>query len=157
MGSHVHGSGHECDILTINSEHLYTMQLNTLKRYCLIAVGWLAVVLGVIGIFLPLLPTTPFLLLAASCFAKSSERFHHWLLNQRHLGPYIQLYLNGKGIPIKAKCYILTLMWITIGSTAILFLKPWLLKILLLAIASGVTVYILRLPTLPIHPTKGSS
>jgi uncharacterized membrane protein YbaN (DUF454 family) len=127
-----------------------TKQLHIALRYCLIVIGWLSVVLGVIGIFLPLLPTTPFLLLAVSCFAKSSQRFHDWLLNQPQLGPYIHMYLDGKGIPVKAKAYILIALWFTISTSALFFVKPVALKFLLFAIASGVTIHILRMPTLMI-------
>ncbi len=132
----------------------YSKALPALWRYCLMGIGWSAVVLGVIGIFLPVLPTTPFLLLAASCFAKSSARFHHWLLNQRHLGPYLHLYLDGKGIPLRAKAYILILMWFTMGTSAIFFIDPLPAKLLLPVIAGGVTIYILRLPTLATNRAK---
>ncbi|MGC1508341.1 DUF454 domain-containing protein [Ketobacter sp. MCCC 1A13808] len=121
---------------------------NPVIRYVLIAIGWLAVVLGVIGIFLPLIPTTPFLLLAASCFAKSSTRFHDWLLNQPHLGPYIQMYLNGKGIPTRAKISILVVMWLSMTVSALLFGKYLAVRIIMFIIACGVTIYIVRLPTL---------
>lgn len=121
---------------------------NPVIRIILIAIGWLSVGLGVLGIFLPLLPTTPFLLLAASCFAKSSDRFHDWLLNQPHLGPYIKMYINGQGIPVRAKATILTVMWLTMTASALLFGKYLVVKILMLVIACGVTIYIVRLPTL---------
>ena len=74
-----------------------------LLRYALFAIGWLSVALGVIGIFLPVLPTTPFLLLAAACFARSSPRFYQWLVEHPRLGPWIRDYLDGNGIPLKIK------------------------------------------------------
>lgn len=117
-------------------------------RLCLVITGWLAVVLGVLGIFLPLLPTTPFLLLAAACFARSSQRFHDWLLNHPRLGPYIQYYLDGKGIPKRAKIAAIVLMWTTISVS--MFIVPLLaVRIVLPIIALSVTLYLLRLPTLP--------
>jgi len=131
-------------------------QLNIVLRYCLIIIGWTSVVLGVVGIFLPLLPTTPFLLLAVSCFAKSSKRFHDWLLNQPQLGPYIHLYLDGKGIPVKAKAYILIMLWFTISTSALFFVDPVAIKLSLLGIASAVSIYIIRMPTLEIQGKTGT-
>jgi uncharacterized membrane protein YbaN (DUF454 family) len=131
-------------------------QLNIVLRYCLIIIGWTSVVLGVVGIFLPLLPTTPFLLLAVSCFAKSSKRFHGWLLNQPQLGPYIHLYLDGKGIPVKAKAYILIMLWFTISTSALFFVDPVAIKLSLLGIASAVSIYIIRMPTLEIQGKTGT-
>jgi uncharacterized membrane protein YbaN (DUF454 family) len=116
------------------------------ERLMLIVIGWLSVTLGVIGIFLPVLPTTPFLLLAAACFARSSPRFYSWLINHRYLGPYLRLYMSGKGIPRKAKIGIVVVLWLTILPSALLVV-PWLwLTILLLLIAAAVTIYIARLP-----------
>lgn len=126
-------------------------------RYCLITVGWLSVILGVIGIFLPLLPTTPFLLLAVSCFGKSSKRFHDWLLNQPQLGPYIHLYMDGKGIPMKAKTYILIMLWFTMSTSIIFFVSLVPVKLMLLGIACCVSIYILRMPTLETAPTKAGT
>ena len=83
-------------------------------RYVLLAIGWLSVALGVIGIFLPVLPTTPFLLLAAACFARSSPRFYQWLVKHPRLGPWIRDYLDGNGIPLKSKVYAIGLMWASI-------------------------------------------
>ncbi len=124
---------------------------NVLLRYTLIVVGWVSVILGVVGIFLPLLPTTPFLLLATICFSKSSKRFHDWLLNQPHLGNYIRMYLEGRGIPMKAKVCTLVFMWLTISSTAIFFVDPIYVKVILVAIALGVSIHILKMPTLKIE------
>lgn len=126
---------------------------NPFIRASLIAVGWVSIILGVIGIFLPLLPTTPFLLLAAGCFARSSERFHNWLLSHKYLGPYIHMYLDGKGIPLKAKYYIISVLWFTMG-ISIYIVTPIPLKVLLVVIASCVTIYLLRIPTLEILPKK---
>ncbi|RLT90016.1 MULTISPECIES: YbaN family protein [unclassified Ketobacter] len=130
--------------------------INIVLRYSLIFIGWASVVLGVVGIFLPLLPTTPFLLLAASCFAKSSKRFHDWLLNQPQLGPYLHLYLDGKGIPVKAKVYILIILWCTISTSAYFFVNPIPLKFLLLGIAAAVSIHIIRMPTLELPNKAGA-
>lgn len=116
-----------------------------LWRGLLLAAGVLSLALGVLGIFLPLLPTVPFLLLAAACFARSSERIHHWLINHVHLGPMIAGFLDGRGIPRKAKVRAITLVWLTIPPSALwLVSHPW-LKGLLFAIALAITLYLWRL------------
>jgi uncharacterized membrane protein YbaN (DUF454 family) len=117
-------------------------------RYALLAVGWLSVVLGVIGIFVPVLPTTPFLLLAAACFVRSSRRFYLWLVNHRHLGPWVRDYLEGNGIPLKGKVYALGLMWASIGLSCYLVPLPW-ARAFMLTSAVLVSIYILRQKTLP--------
>lgn len=115
-------------------------------RAMLLAAGLACTALGAVGIFLPLLPTTPLLLLAAACFARSSSRFHSWLTGHRHLGPFISGYLDGRGIPLRAKVMAISLVWLTITPT-VLFVVPLLpVKILLIAIALSITVYLMRLP-----------
>ncbi|ATR82300.1 hypothetical protein CS390_06860 [Pseudomonas sp. HLS-6] len=116
-------------------------------RYLLLAIGWLSVALGVIGIFLPVLPTTPFLLLAAACFARSSPRFHDWLINHAQLGPWIRDYLNGEGIPLKGKVYAIGLMWASISLSCYFVPFPW-ARGFMLTSAVLVSVYILRQKTL---------
>ncbi|GFM54193.1 YbaN family protein [Pseudomonas capsici] len=118
-----------------------------LVRYLLVAVGWTSVGLGVIGIFLPVLPTTPFLLLAAACFARSSPRFYNWLVNHKRLGPWIRDYLAGNGIPLKGKVYAIGLMWASISLSCYLVPLPW-ARGFMLASAVLVTIYILRQKTL---------
>ena len=117
-------------------------------RYTLLAIGWLSVLLGVIGIFVPVLPTTPFLLLAAACFVRSSRRFYLWLVEHKHLGPWIRDYLEGNGIPLKGKVYAIGLMWASIGLSCYLVPMPW-ARAFMLTSAVLVTLYILRQKTLP--------
>ncbi|WP_109514091.1 YbaN family protein [Pseudomonas ovata] len=117
-----------------------------LVRYALLAAGWLSVALGIIGIFLPVLPTTPFLLLAAGCFARSSPRFYHWLVDHPRLGPWIRDYLNGHGIPFKAKVYTIALMWVSIGLSCWFVPLTW-VRIVLLVCATLVSVWILKYKT----------
>ncbi len=118
-----------------------------LLRYALFAIGWLSVVWGVIGIFLPVLPTTPFLLLAAACFARSSPRFYHWLVEHPRLGPWIRDYLDGNGIPLKGKVYAIGLMWLSIGLSCYLVPLIW-ARSFMLTSAVLVSIYILRQKTL---------
>jgi len=119
---------------------------NPLVRYLLLAVGWLSVALGVIGIFVPVLPTTPFLLLAAACFARSSRRFYDWLVMHPRLGPWFRDYLEGNGIPLKGKVYAIGTMWLSIGISCWLVPLFW-ARIGMLTSATLVTIYILRLKT----------
>lgn len=121
---------------------------NPIARYALLAIGWLCVGLGVIGIFLPVLPTTPFLLLAAACFVRSSQRFYVWLVMHPRLGPWFRDYLEGNGIPLKGKVYAIATMWLSIGVSCWLVPLPW-ARIGMLASATLVTLYILRLKTRP--------
>ncbi|CAI8817739.1 Inner membrane protein [Pseudomonas soli] len=116
-------------------------------RYLLLAAGWLSVALGVAGIFLPVLPTTPFLLLAAACFARSSPRFHHWLVNHPKLGPWIRDYLSGEGIPLKGKVYAIGLMWASIGLSCYLVPLFW-ARAFMLTSAVLVSAWILKQKTL---------
>ncbi|KUO39537.1 MAG: hypothetical protein AVW06_03690 [Hadesarchaea archaeon DG-33-1] len=117
-------------------------------KWVLITVGTFFVGLGIIGIFLPLLPTTPFLLLAAVCYARSSERFYNWLLNNKRLGSYIKNYREGKGVPLKVKAFTISLLWVTIIFSAFIFVSNFILEIILFLIAVGVTMHILSIRTL---------
>ena len=120
-----------------------------LVRFLLQGAGWLSVALGVIGIFLPVLPTTPFLLLAAACFARSSPRFYRWLVGHPRLGPWIRDYLEGSGIPLKGKVYAIGLMWLSIGFSCWLVPMVW-ARVFMVVSAVCVTVYILRQKTLQV-------
>ena len=116
-------------------------------RILLIIIGTFSVAAGVVGILLPLVPTTPFLLLAAWCFARSSERFYSLLVNNRWLGPYIRNYRDGRGMTLRAKVSTLSVLWIAmiIGAG---FVVPILwARLLLVGIGVGVTVFLLSLPT----------
>ena len=121
---------------------------NPLVRSALLVIGWLAVLLGVIGIFLPVLPTTPFLLLAAACFVRSSRRFYDWLVMHPRLGPWFRDYLEGNGIPLKAKIYAIATMWLSIGVSCWLVPFIW-ARAGMLVSATLVTLYIYRQRTLP--------
>lgn len=121
---------------------------NPVVRYALLVVGWLSVALGVIGIFLPVLPTTPFLLLAAACFVRSSQRFYDWLVMHPRLGPWFRDYLEGNGVPLKGKVYAIVTMWLSISLSCWLVPLLW-ARIAMLFTATLVTLYILRLKTLP--------
>ena len=112
----------------------------------MIICGSICVALGVVGIFLPLMPTTVFLLLAAACYARSSERFYLKLLNNRVLGHYIRSSREGRGMRRRDKVVTLAILWIGIAATAIWSVESAGLRLTLLAIAIGVTVHVARLP-----------
>ena len=117
-------------------------------------VGITCLVLGAIGIVLPILPTTPFLLAASACFCKSSTRMYNWLLNNKWFGEYIRNYKEGKGLPIKTKISALAVLWVTIGFSTVFLLSRILpqqlvlpMRLIMVAVAIGVSMHILRLPT----------
>lgn len=110
--------------------------------------GTFSLGLGIVGILLPLLPTTPFLLLAAACYARSSERLNNWLLNNPWFGNYLRNYWKGKGIPLKVKVLSISFLWITIGYSALFVVQILLGKIILVIIAIGVTIHILSIRVL---------
>lgn len=131
---------------------------NNFLRWILICGGWMAIVSGVIGIFLPLVPTVPFVLLAAACFARSSERFHTWLIEHNYLGPLVRDYLNGSGIPLRARRIAIGMVWVSCTASTFLFVQAFWLKITLMSIAAGITLYLLSIPTIsPIHEDSSNS
>ena len=117
-------------------------------RILFIILGTISLGLGIAGIFLPLLPTTPFLLLTAWCYAKSSSRLHKWLLEHKIFGQYIQDYTQNRSIPLRAKIVSLTVLWGTILYSVFFVVdgRLW-LQVVLFVIAVGVTVHLLRLKT----------
>jgi hypothetical protein len=120
-----------------------------IRRSLLIAAGLLSTVLAVLGIFLPLLPTVPLLLLAAACFARSSPRCHAWPREHPHFGPVLAAYQDGAGVPRRAKVSALLLIWTSIPLSALFLVEAIWLRLLLVLIALAVTSYLLWLPTRP--------
>lgn len=110
-------------------------------------IGTLCVALAILGMILPVLPTTPFLLLAAFCYARSSERFYRWLMTNRWFGAYIRNYREGRGIPLKQKVLTIVLLWLSIGYAALFVVSLWWGKIILLGIAGGVTFHLVTTKT----------
>ena len=117
-----------------------------IRKAILIFAGTVCVGLGVLGMFLPLLPTTVFLLMAAYCYSRSSERFHTWLLTNRLFGPYIANYKSGRGISLRQKVTTISILWVSIGFSIWLVGGFW-ITLLLVAIAIGVTVHLLWIKT----------
>lgn len=110
--------------------------------------GALAVLLGILGLFLPLLPTTPFLLLASWCFARGSSRLHRWLLSHRVFGEYLRNFEAGRGIPLKAKILATTMLWGSLLLAMRRFDTPA-IPALMVLVGACVSIYLWRfLPTL---------
>ncbi len=118
-------------------------------RLLLLAGGWISLALGAIGLLLPVVPTTPFLLLAAWFFLRSSRRLHEWLVTHSVFGPDLTTYLEGRGIRRRAKRNALLLLWTGIAVSAVFLVPVWWVDTLLLLTASLVTVHLVRLPTAP--------
>lgn len=103
--------------------------------------------LGVIGIFIPLLPTTPFLLLAAFSFNRGSEKMRKWFKKNKLIGSYINNYNDKKGIPLRSKMNSIFILWFTIG-VSLYFVTNIYVRIVLLLVIVGVTTHLLMIPTL---------
>ena len=114
-----------------------------LKRRLLFTAGTIFTGTGIVGIFVPILPTTPFLLLAAACYVRSSQRFYNWLMNNRLFGIYISNYIQGKGMPLRVKVFTVSLLWITIGLSMWLATQDVVIRVILALIAVGVTTHII--------------
>jgi len=132
------------------------------KRILFLVCGSLCVLLAILGMFLPVLPTTPFLLLASFCFARSSTRVNKWLLSNRWFGEYIRNYREGRGISLSHKVITISLLWLTIGY-AVWVVSFWWLKLILFCVAVGVSYHLIRIKTYKsssqktIHQVKPSS
>lgn len=133
------------DILRLKS---YGAIMRDFKKIVFIILGSICVILGLIGIIVPLLPTTPFLLLAAFFYGKSSKRLQQWLFNNRVFGAYLTNYVEGRGISIRNKVYTLTFLWLAIGYTIFFIISNFLIRLLLLLIAICVTIHILTIKTI---------
>ena len=117
-------------------------------KYLLIILGSISLALGVIGIFLPLLPTTPFLLLSAALYVRSSDKLYQWLIHQKYLGTYIRNFREHKSIPLRAKIVSVSMVWITLTYCAISISEQIWIKAMFILLAIGISVHILSYKTL---------
>jgi uncharacterized membrane protein YbaN (DUF454 family) len=116
-------------------------------RWLLLATGLAFVGLAALGAVLPVLPTVPFLLVAAACFARSSTRFYRWLLSNRLFGPLIRDWRETRTIPLRAKLSAITLVALVGGSSVLFYIaNPW-VKLGVGAILIGLIGFLLGLPT----------
>jgi len=110
--------------------------------------GLISLGVGIIGVFLPLLPTTPFLLLSAALFARSSTRLYNWLLNHKILGAFIRNYREDKSVTVRVKVIAISMLWATMLFSIFLVVnEKWWLQVMLGTIATGVTIFIMSLKT----------
>jgi uncharacterized protein len=109
--------------------------------------GIVALGLGLVGIFLPLLPTTPFVLLAAACFARGSERFHQWLLANRTFGPMVHEWESHRSLPYRTKVSAIVLMSLTMAVSIVFFVQPPWLKVALALAGVGLAIWMYRIPS----------
>jgi len=121
--------------------------LHSIKKCVYIIVGSLSLILGIVGVFIPVLPTTPFLLLASFFYLRSSERMYNWLMNHKIFGAYIYSYLTYKAIPKKTKVGTMVFLWSTLIVSMIL-VSSLHIRIFLLAVGVAVTAHLLMLKTL---------
>ena len=124
-----------------------TTSLSPLLKYLYLISGFLLVFIGVVGIFLPLLPTTIFLILASICFLKSSPKANEWLKNHKLLGAYIDNYQNKTGLTRNAKIVNIITLWVSISLSAFLLTEELYIRLILLIIAIGVTIHLLMIKT----------
>lgn len=120
----------------------------SVRKWLLVSIGVLAVSLGTVGVFVPLLPTTPFLLLAAACFIRSSDRMYRWLITHPAFGRYVRNYRDHRAITLPAKIVSLVLLWGTILYSAFAVVESLFVRVLLGLVAVGVTIHLLTLQTM---------
>jgi uncharacterized membrane protein YbaN (DUF454 family) len=109
--------------------------------------GILLVIIGAIGILLPILPTTIFLILASACFVKGSPRANQWLNNNKILGAYLKNYQDKSGLTVKVKVFSIAILWIMILISAFIFTEVLIIRLLLITIAIGVTIHLVMVKT----------
>lgn len=118
-----------------------------LKRALLMSAGFIFTFLGIVGVFMPIMPSIPFFIIASVCFSKSSKKFHNLLLNNRWIGPHIKRYHENNGISLTTKILLIVIQWMGILATSILLIHNLYGRILMIIIAMGATAYILSLKT----------
>lgn len=121
--------------------------MSILAKVMLNIAGTIFVALGVLGAFLPLLPATPFLLLASACYVRGSDRLYGWLMNNRLLGPYIKNFREKRGMPVRAKIVTIAILWASL-LFSIYRVEPLILDTTLVVVGIGVTTLILCIKTL---------
>jgi uncharacterized membrane protein YbaN (DUF454 family) len=125
-----------------------------LLRWLLLAAGTLALGLGALGLIVPGMPTTPFVLIAAACYIRSSERLYRWLISNQVFGPVVTTWQAERGLTIRAKLITLALVWITLGGAALFLVDSMVMKLVLLGFVCTKTVVLARIRTVPARRGK---
>jgi uncharacterized membrane protein YbaN (DUF454 family) len=120
---------------------------DNLKRRIFVIIGSIFLTIGVIGIIVPILPTTPFLLLAAICYMRGSQRLYNALLSNRFMGTYIKNYLEGKGMSLKIKIWTISFLWVAIILSAAFVTDSLIIRVVMALVLIGVTLHILKFKT----------
>ena len=129
------------------------MELHLVKKCLYIILGSVSLAFGIIGVFVPVLPTTPFLLLASFCYLRSSKRMYNWLINNKIFGEYIYSYLTYKAIAKKTKGRTVVFLWVTL-TISMLIVSSLHVRLLLVAVGVCVTIHLMTLKTLSDEQTK---
>ena len=135
----------------VDSIHQVDLDRSKISRVLWFTTGFIVMTIGLIGIIVPVLPTTPLMILAAACFAKSSQRFYDWIINNKMFGQHVKNYREGNGIPKKSKPIILVTMWTFVLFAVLIAIPdsaPPVSKIATLVLAVIGTIFILRIPNL---------
>lgn len=133
--------------------HTVDLRRSGLSRFLWLILGLLFVAIGLIGVVVPGLPTTPLMILAAACFAKSSQRFYDWVITNKMFGHHVKNYREGRGIPARSKRAIIPVLWIFVLFAVFVGIPGGLFyaKIAIMILAVIGTAFILRIPNLEIH------
>ena len=126
---------------------IYGWLMNGTRRIIYITLGTFFLILGAIGIFVPLLPTTPFWLLTCWFYVRSSEKLYNRVMSNRYFGPHIKGFVEDKAIPLRSKIITIAIMWLSTIITSLLLVGYWWVKALLGLISIGVSWHILSYPT----------
>ena len=135
----------------VDSIHQVDLNRSKISRVLWFTAGFIVMTIGLIGIIVPGLPTTPLMILAAACFGKSSQRFYDWIINNKMFGQHVKNYREGNGIPKKSKPIILVTMWTFVLFAVLIAIPdsaPPVSKIATLVLAVIGTIFILRIPNL---------
>lgn len=135
------------DVSSVDYSHEVQAHSSRTLRIVFAALGTLCVSIGVIGVVVPVLPTTPFMLLAAACYARASARFYNWLLNTRAFGPLIVEWRRYRSIPFKTKITAIVLMSLTLATSIVFFVRNFYLQCALAALGVGLAIWLYRIPS----------